>query len=352
VGKAMVTVLQGKRINTICPCYVTISMLSNRAQGFKSPPVTNPQTPIFDYAACLDIQSLQGDILIELFEEKMSGGSQLGQVIIPLSWLIPPTPTAQSPFIYTLDPTWFEDYPAIKPTPFNNGGKYRPYRKGLALSTGYGMSRPEKSMGFLHLEVQLELREALHTTMLRNPWSYAQQNVVLSEDDFTYSPITAVSAVMVAGFTLIDTYHYLENQPLFKKLKAILSWETHPALSVLVLFMYSYTALLAAPWQYPFLSLSLLTLIGLAAAHDRSFQETQAYCQDNSVGPDGNTLDDQTSTKSYTEMYKEMTQTAMQTEIKVRLRFEWNFRLNCFRFLWRLHLSRKSIMYLCGAIPF
>jgi hypothetical protein len=61
------------------------------------------------------------------------------------------------------------------------------------------------------------LVEPLHTTLLRNPWAYAPQNTYISEEELSYSPMAAMSAVMVAGYTLLDTYHYLEHQPMFKK---------------------------------------------------------------------------------------------------------------------------------------
>jgi hypothetical protein len=59
------------------------------------------------------------------------------------------------------------------------------------------------------------------------------------------------------------------------QLREILTWRTHPLLSITILLAFSYTALLASPWQYPFLTLSLFLGIGLAAARDRTFNDLQ-----------------------------------------------------------------------------
>jgi hypothetical protein len=130
---------------------------------------------------------------------------------------------------------------------------------------------------------------------------------------------------MVAGFTLIDMYNYMENQPIWKKLKDALSWQTSPYFSVFILFMHSYISLLASPWQYPFLLLIVLFSLGVAAAKDRNFDDVAAYGGGN-INPGNHSTSESTrdvasddSSKSYTEMYKEMAYTAMHTQMKVGL---------------------------------
>jgi hypothetical protein len=39
--------------------------------------------------------------------------------------------------------------------------------------TGYGLTKPEKPIGFLKLDISLHLKESVALTLLRNPWVYA-----------------------------------------------------------------------------------------------------------------------------------------------------------------------------------
>jgi hypothetical protein len=110
---------------------------------------------------------------MEVFEESLSGSMLLGQVIVPLQWLLPLTLAPYSPRRFRIEPTWLEVFPPMPPTLFNNGGKYRPFMKGLPYSTGYGLIAGEKAVGFLYAELELELMDSLVTTLLRDPWRYA-----------------------------------------------------------------------------------------------------------------------------------------------------------------------------------
>lgn len=173
IGALVVRVLEGKRLNTICPCHVAVCLLHERARGHRSSSPSNPHAPIFDFAATLDIPSFQCDALIEVFEESLSGPNLLGQVIVPVQWLLPTTLAPESPRRCRIEPTWLEVFPPMRPTLFNDGGKYRPHMRGLPLSTGYGLPRTEKAVGFLRMELELELKEPLHLALMRDPWKYA-----------------------------------------------------------------------------------------------------------------------------------------------------------------------------------
>lgn len=166
-------VLDGRRFNTICPCYVTVSLLHARAHGHRSSSLSNPHAPIFDFAVELDVPSFQCDALVEVFEESLSGSSLLGQVILPVQWLLPLTLAPSSPLCFRIEPTWFEVYPPMRPTLFNDGGKYRPHMRGLPYSTGYGLPNPDKALGFLRVQLDLELCEPLYLALLRDPWKYS-----------------------------------------------------------------------------------------------------------------------------------------------------------------------------------
>ena len=59
----------------------------------------------------------------------------------------------------------------------------------------------------------------------------------------------ALKAILVAAFTMVDIFGYLWDPPILKKLFDILNWKTHALLSFVVLLIFSYLALMAAPWQ-------------------------------------------------------------------------------------------------------
>jgi hypothetical protein len=145
VGKLFVTLWQGKSLSTSCPVYVTMFLATLRAKGCRTPSKPNPHNPVFDYMCEVDIYSLQADLVVEVWEEQMAGNNKLGQIIIPVSWLLHTASVAtltgykKSPKIAgDIDSlknemsisSWFEVFPPATPTPFNRGGQYRPYYKG------------------------------------------------------------------------------------------------------------------------------------------------------------------------------------------------------------------------------
>ena len=42
--------------------------------------------------------------------------------------------------------------------------------------TGYGLVKPDKSMGFLKMDITLQLKESFALTFLRNPWNFAPRD--------------------------------------------------------------------------------------------------------------------------------------------------------------------------------
>jgi hypothetical protein len=144
----------------------------------------------------------------------------------------------------------------------------------------------------------------------------------------------ALKAILVAGFTLLDIFNYLWDPPIMKKLFEILNWHTYPLLSFFVLYVFSYLALMAQPWQYPYLILILVTTVGMAAAAERNFDDVKVFATDKSqthtatdksgaltdkegheVAPSSSSA--ASDTKSYTEMYKEMKAIALSMEKSV-----------------------------------
>jgi hypothetical protein len=145
IANAKVTVWQGKAVDTRCPVYAKIFLLSKRKEGFRTTAATNANSPIFDYIASFELTSLKskniyyravmvlpndplpskrdspisirsfnielalmdsncnanhahtanacrlvlsvGDVVVQLWDDSGIKQNLLGQVILPISWL-------------------------------------------------------------------------------------------------------------------------------------------------------------------------------------------------------------------------------------------------------------------------
>lgn len=146
VGSLDIVVWQGKGIDTNYPLYVVVGLMGPCPQKHRSLPRSNPQHPIFDYAVELDLLSLQGDIVIEVWtSHSIRSNRPIGQVVIPFNWLYSSGSIDSVDGVMKLKiNNWFEIFPCTKCTRYNKGGKYRPLKKGLPLTTGYGLKSLEK----------------------------------------------------------------------------------------------------------------------------------------------------------------------------------------------------------------
>ena len=66
--------------------------------------------------------------------------------------------------------SWFEIFPCPADTRWNREGQYRPVQGGIPQSTGYGLIRPKEPIGFMKVQVEVELVEPLALSLARNPW--------------------------------------------------------------------------------------------------------------------------------------------------------------------------------------
>ena len=159
LAQLQLVVWQGKAINSKYPCYAVVGMLAPNnisRQRHRSPIRTNPANPIFDYYSELDIFNvLKGDVVVEIWEEHaLSANRLLGQAIIPLSWVMSPgTVDGQNMELSG----WFELFPPTVVTRYNRYGQYRPYTRGIPITSGYGLARADKPIGLVKLEARLVL---------------------------------------------------------------------------------------------------------------------------------------------------------------------------------------------------
>ena len=68
----------------------------------------------------------------------------IGQVTIPISWVVQKISLSDMNCHRAILRGWFEMFPYCKPTRLNRYGQYRPYLAGMPLSSGYGVVKPEK----------------------------------------------------------------------------------------------------------------------------------------------------------------------------------------------------------------
>lgn len=171
IAKVQLVVWQGKALNSKYPCYAVVGLLGSNnisRQRHRSQTKTNPSNLIFDYFSELDIFNiLHGDILIELWEEHtLSSNKLLGQVIIPLSWLLSPGVIDGNNMEIC---GWFELFPTTVINRYNRYGQYRPYIKGIPTTSGYGLIRAEKPIGLIKIEARLILEHIINKNIPNLP---------------------------------------------------------------------------------------------------------------------------------------------------------------------------------------
>lgn len=152
VGTLRSIVWQGRKINTSpsssspgsSPVYLTISLAAEGAVRHRTQTAQIPTDPIFDHLAEIPLTSLQGDVIIALWEvTNQKTHKCVGQIMIPLSWLTNMFMIPYNGPVATVS-GWFQILPRNPATTYNCGGQYRPYISGTPQATGFGLDHPDK----------------------------------------------------------------------------------------------------------------------------------------------------------------------------------------------------------------
>jgi len=87
------------------------------------------------------------------------------------------------------------------------------YASGISQSTGYGLTKPEISQGFLKIDLSIILQESILATIVRNPWTYSPflDDKEAKEDD------SALSAIYVSAYSLLRIFELLSAPPFLVK---------------------------------------------------------------------------------------------------------------------------------------
>lgn len=73
---------------------------------------------------------------------------------------------------------------------------------------------------------------------------------------------------------------------LAKTVSDIIHWRTHWSISAFVLYLHSYTFLMAPVWQFPLLIMFLALFVGVLAARRRTYDDVQLFIEEEALaGP-------------------------------------------------------------------
>ena len=151
IGRLRMIVRRGKKICSSYPVYVSTGLTSVGAYKQRTTIANVPSDPVFDDVMEVDISSMQGDLMITLWEvHNVRSHKPIGQIILPLAWLANMSAVSRTGTDASLA-GWFQILPRTKATSYNHGGQYRPYISGTPQSTGFGLKVPDKVQYIINL---------------------------------------------------------------------------------------------------------------------------------------------------------------------------------------------------------
>ena len=277
-GRLRAVIWRGRKISSSYPVYLTIRLTVAGAEKHKTAVASMPKDPIFDHIADMDICSMQGDVVIALWEvHNVRSHKQLGQIIFPLSWLANLSTQSKTGTTACLS-GWFHFLPLNKITAYNNGGQYRPYIPGTPQSTGFGIDEHEKDkrIGYLRVHLELELKKPIFRNVFFQPslYSHGTPEYVNMDDD----SITAIVASMiVAKNNLMQLYQRLRHPIWLETFIDIVRWREHPLFTFCAIYFWTYLILAAPTWQYPVLICFFFILLGFATSRRRNFNSSRLF---------------------------------------------------------------------------
>lgn len=311
IASVQVVVWQGKSINSKYPCYCVTGMLGSNnidQQRHRSLARQNPSNPIFDFYSELDVFNvLNGDLVIEIWSQhSIRADKSLGQVIIPLSWIM--SPGCVDGNNMHVD-GWFELFPTTCRSRNNRYGQYRPYVRGIPLSTGYGLQRPDKPIGLIKIDVRLVLHGAV-PRLPALPVPFTLYNAVTVDPyalDLSSDDDTGIAALLIAANNLKRIVTSMSDPPFIDAFHDIVEWRSHPLLTYVFLGLHTYTFLFAAGWQLPILFATFVALLGSVTVSRRNYTKgVQLYPND--------VVQEDDEHRSLSEMYKSAKTTAVYVD--------------------------------------
>jgi len=316
LGTVRVVIWQGKNLSTDYPVFLDCRMNQKAVRRYVTMPVANPHNPIFDIIQDFDILSLQGDLFVSVVtDHSLRANKPMGQVIIPLSMLTNHMTEYESAVSIS---GWFELFPHNKVTKYNGGGKYIPYLSDIPLASSIdnciGLPVPDKSLGFIKLDVTLQLHHSLMYTILRNPFCLEEKPQITGIDEEDALDLFDIYVTKHNFYRIMDT---LTNPLWFSTFKDIIHWKHHFGVTFFTLFLYGYTCLLAEAFMFPFIFVVFIIFVGLVASCERSYHDQKLFVDEKAQSTKQSKIDEGNS-KSLAERFKGMKQSVNKMELKVR----------------------------------
>lgn len=136
----------------------------------------------------------------------------------------------------------------------------------------------------------------------------------------------------------------MADPPIIDAFYDIVEWQSHPALTWLMLCLHIYTFLIAPAWQFPILFATFFAILGAATASRRNFKNTQIYVQNDVVIEEDQQL-------SLTEMYKAAKSTAVYIDRMVDM-YAMNFERMNNIFTWADTTTTLSVLLVMFLVAF
>jgi hypothetical protein len=278
IGRLRAVVWRGRKLSSTYPVYLSIGLGVAGTAKNKSAVVSVPRDPIFDHIVDMDLFSMQGDVVIALWEvHNVRSHKQLGQMIFPLSWLANMSTQSKSGTSASIS-GWFQFLPMNKATAYNNGGQYRPYIPGTPQFTGFGLDEPgkDKTAGYLLVQLSIDLNKPLFRSMFFQPSLYAHGTPEVEQIDDD-SVMAIVASMIMARNNLMQIYQLMRYPMWLLTFSDIVRWREHPAFTFWTIYFWTYSILVAPTWQYPMLACLFFIFIGFATSRRRNFSGSHLY---------------------------------------------------------------------------
>ena len=177
------TILQGKRLNTHYPVFITLELPGNYNQKFQSQTLFYTNTPLFDFGVDFDVYSLQSDLTILIWEDSpVSGVNLMGRVVVPLTEISDVIVHRRMNVLHVDDDAEIEsNHMASRPSDTNrqSGGTNRQSSENSTLTTTTGKKGRHKS-----ITINGDNTWTQHPSHINIPWYHDEHTTQQYEQTF------------------------------------------------------------------------------------------------------------------------------------------------------------------------
>ncbi len=279
IGILTIEILQGRQLNNIVGTlkpYTKVQMLCQSAHpdpsnnnpcwviiGEQCTPVQEGLNVRFDTVVEFPVFDLNTDLQFEVFDKIIGGllDQCHGQVIIPLSLLLGKMGRVLPPQCQ-----WYELFPTTSDT--------KKYTSAVDDMPGVGMHKPQHTLGFLEIKLDLRMHEPLFLCYLLPP----------PRPDPRWLNVIPIYPEDIDPSTFKGNFgrmNRLSNNPPYWIMQAlfILTWES-PSLSWSVVGFWAVFCYFSSVWQWPFLLVAFMGFLGVVSFRHQDLSHIVAWGED------------------------------------------------------------------------